>query len=387
MRKPILYHLLSGDYPRSPILTVVLIAVLAALAGAPFLFPGTIAYRTVSNICIFLVLAASYDLLLGYTAIVSFAHTMFFGIGAYGVAIVLQHLAPGWGAVLLGLAAALLFSLAMALVISFFSLRVQTIYFAMVTLAVASAFAIVVSKLYTLTGGEDGLTFNVPALVAPSFRGAALKGFDILGWLAAPARAPSRAVFTVHFGGTTIMYYLIFVASLALFLLMLRMMNSPFGRVLQAIRENAFRAEALGYRTVYYRTANTCISALIATLAGALYALSLQYISTGEVLSFNLMVDILLMTVIGGMGTLYGAVIGATLLAVANNYLQQVLHWAHGSFIGQVPLLGDLVSGERWFFWLGLLFVLSVYFFPRGVVGELRSRSEAARRKRAAGRI
>lgn len=384
MRTSVLHHLLSGDYPRSPILTVVLIAILAALAGAPFLFPGTIAYRTVSDICIFLVLAASYDLLLGYTAIVSFAHTMFFGIGAYGVAIVLQHLAPGWGAVFLGVGAALLFSLSMALVISFFSLRVQTIFFAMVTLAVASAFAIVVSKLYTLTGGEDGLTFSVPALIAPAFQGAALKGFDILQWLSAPLRPPSNSIFTVYFGGATIMYYVLFFCALVLFLLMLRMMNSPFGRVLQAIRENAFRAEALGYRTVYYRTLNTCISALIATLAGALYALSLEFVSTGEVLSFNLMVDILLMTVIGGMGTLYGAVIGATLLAVANTYLEQLLNWAHGTFIGAIPLIGDLVTGERWFFWLGLLFVLSVYFFPRGIVGELRSSSEGSRRKRAA---
>lgn len=386
-RRSLLYRLFSGDYPRSPILTLVLLLILVALAGAPFLFPGTIAYRTVSNICIFLLLAASYDLLLGYTAIVSFAHAMFFGIGAYGVAILLQHLAPSFATILLGLGAALLVSLVLALVISLFSLRVQTIYFAMVTLAVASAFAIVVSKLYTITGGEDGLTLNVPNLISPAFRGPSLKGFDLLGWVGGLfGGAQSPAFFTAHAGGATLLYYLIFGIVLVLFLLMLRMMNSPFGRVLQAIRENPFRAEALGYRTVYYRTLVNCIAAMIASVAGALYALSLQYVSTGEVLSFNLMVDILLMTVIGGMGTLYGAVIGAALLAVANNYLQQFLHAAHATFLGRIPVLGDLVSGERWFFWLGLLFVLSVYFFPRGIVGELRARRAGREaRKSAAG--
>ena len=177
------------------------------------------------------------------------------------------------------------------------------------------------------------------------------------------------------------MYYLLFLVTVGLFLLMMRIINSPFGRILQAIRENEFRAEALGYRTVYYRTVNNCISALIATVAGTLYALSLQYINAGEVLGFNLMIDILLMTVIGGMGTMYGAVVGAAVLAVADNYLQNLLHVIHGTFVGKIPIIGDLVKGNRWFLWLGLLFVLSVYFFPFGVVGQLRIWT--AKRKKA----
>ncbi len=375
----IINYLISGDRPRSRLLAVILVFILLCLAVAPFLFPSTIAYSTVTNICVFTLLAASYDLLLGYTGIVSFAHTMFFGIGAYGVAIALQHMDPNWVTVLVGLGGGLLLTLILSLIIGLFSLRVKAIYFSMVTLAVASAFAIVVSQLYMITGGEDGLTLIVPTMISPAFRGPPLHGFDILSWLgtlfshpAVIGQATINAWYSFNFGGADVMYYLLFFVTAGLFILMMRMMNSPFGRILQAIRENEFRAEALGYRTVYYRTVNNCIAALIATVAGTLYALSLQYVNAGEVLGFNLMVDILLMTVIGGMGTLYGAIVGAALLAVADNYLQNLLHAIHGTFVGKVPLVGDLVNGNRWFLWLGLLFVLSVYFFPSGVVGQLR---------------
>ena len=107
--------------------------------------------------------------------------------------------------------------------------------------------------------------------------------------------------------------------------MVLRVVNSPFGRVLQAIRENDFRAEALGYRTVDYRTVANCLSAGMAVLAGVLYALWLRYTGPDTTLSFAIMLDILLMVVIGGMGTMYGAVIGATFFIVAQNYLQKLM--------------------------------------------------------------
>ncbi len=359
---------LSADPPRSRALAALLVLIAVALALAPFLFPGTIAYRTCSDICVFLILAASYDMLLGYASIVSFAHGMFFGIGAYGVAIALQRLGSGWGAIGVGLAAAIAMSVLLALLISVLSLRVKNLFFAMVTLAVASAFSITVSKMYSITGGEDGLTLNLPRAISPVWNGPRLHGFDIIGWLG--GNAPG---FHLHFGGATVLYYILYAAALLLFLLMLRIVNSPFGLVLQAMRENAFRAEALGYRTVRYLAADNCIAATIACIAGALYALSLQYVSVGQTLSFDVMIDILLMTVIGGMGTLYGAVIGSALLAVASSYLQNLLGVAHATWLGHVPVLGALLGGERWPFWLGLLFVLSVYFFPRGIVGQLRA--------------
>ena len=158
---------LSGDPPRSMVLTVALMVIVTALALAPFLFPGSKPLNVAAKICIFIALAASYDLLLGYTGVVSFAHTMFYGIGSYGIAIALYGLGPRWDAIALGLAVALPLAALLALVIGLFSLRVQTIFFAMITLAVASAFAVLASQLSWLTGGEDGRSFRVPELLRP----------------------------------------------------------------------------------------------------------------------------------------------------------------------------------------------------------------------------
>src|SRR5262249_25924095 len=161
----------------------------------------------------------------------------------------------------------------------------------MVTLAVASAFAILAAQLSDLTGGEDGRSFRVPEELRPAFT---LLDLPALG---------------ITITGRTLTYYLVFMGALALFLAALRIVNSPFGRVLEAIRENDLRAEALGYRIVYYRTAANCLAAAMAVMAGALNALWLRYTGPDTTLSFAIMLDILLMVVIGGMGTMYGAVI------------------------------------------------------------------------------
>ncbi|HUJ97364.1 MAG TPA: branched-chain amino acid ABC transporter permease [Stellaceae bacterium] len=349
-------RLLSGDRPGTPLLSVLLLLLLAALALAPFLFPGTRSVAVAARICIFIVLAASYDVMLGYTGIASFAHTMFFGMGAYGVAIALAKLSAGWGAVLLGTVAGVLLAIVVAVLIGLLSLRVRAVFFSMITLAVASFALILATQLRDLTGGEDGLTFSVPELLRPGFR---LAAEPVLG---------------VPLDGRVITYYLIFAVSLALFLLMLRIVNSPFGRVLQAIRENEFRAEALGYRTVVYRTLAGALSAAMAALAGALMALLLRYNGPDVTLSFAVMVDILLMVVIGGMGTLYGPALGAVVLVMAEYYLQPAMAGLSGALAGW-PLLPALFDPDRWLLWLGLLFVLVVYFFPAGIVGKLRERA------------
>ena len=271
--------LLSGDTPRSTALTLVLLVILVCLALAPFLFPGVRSLETAARICIFIVLVASYDLLLGYTGIVSFAHTMFFGLGAYGVALASVHMDRGYDALIVGAVLGAVASAALAFVIGLFSLRVRAIFFAMITLAVASAVAVLVSQFSALTGGEDGLNYRIPRELTPAFR---------LGEL-----------FGVRINGKVLNYYLIFFGSLALFLVMLRIVNSPFGRVLKAIRENDFRAEAIGYRVVRYRTLATCISAATAALAGSLFAIWLRYVGPDTTLSFEIMLDILLMVVIG----------------------------------------------------------------------------------------
>ena len=349
-----LNRLLSHDLPKSRWLSAALILVVLGLAFAPLLFPGSKALGVAAKMLVFIVLVASYDLLLGYTGIVSFAHTMFFGIGAYGVAIASTRLGEGWLAVAVGLAAALAISLALSLVIGLFSLRVKAIFYAMITLAVASAFQTLASQLSEFTGGEDGLTFRNPAWLSPSFE---------------PFDAPW---FGVTIDGKVLTYWLLFVAATVLFLLLLRIVNSPFGRVLQAIRENDFRAEAIGYRSVVFRTLSNVLAALFATLAGALLALWLRYTGPDTTLSFEIMLDILLIVVIGGMGTLYGAVIGSVLFVLAQNYLQDLLQLGASALEG-VPLLGALVTPDRWLLWLGVLFVLSVYHFPTGIVGRLRA--------------
>ena len=147
----------------------------------------------------------------------------------------------------------------------------------------------------------------------------------------------------------------------------------PFGRVLQAIRENRFRAEALGFRTVFHLTYANCIAALVAAGAGILNALWLRYAGPDTSLSFSIMLDILLMVVIGGMGTIYGAIIGATIFILAQNYLQALMGIASNAAADAgLPLLPGLLHPDRWLLWLGLLFIASVYFFPTGVVGRLR---------------
>ena len=349
-----LNRILSNDLPRSRLLALLLVAIVAGLALAPFLFPGVKALSVAAKVLVFVVLVASFDLLLGYTGIVSFAHTMFFGLGAYGVAIASLRMGPGFAAVLAGLAAALALSLVLSLVIGLFSLRVKAMFYAMITLAVASAFQTLASQLSDLTGGEDGLSFKNPEIFSPSFE---------------PFENP---LLGVAVDGKLLTYYLLFVVVALLFLATLRVVNSPFGRVLQAIRENDFRAEAIGFRTVVYRTLSNVLGALLATVAGALLALWLRYTGPDTTLSFEIMLDILLVVVIGGMGTLYGAVLGSVLFVLAQNYLQDLLKLGSTALEG-VPVLAQLVSPDRWLLWLGVLFVLSVYHFPTGVVGRLRA--------------
>jgi branched-chain amino acid transport system permease protein len=332
-----LVRLLSNDFPRSRTLTVVLVAILIGLALAPFIFPGTRSLNVAAKVAVFVLLVASYDLLLGYTGIVSFAHTMFFGIGGYGVGIAMAKLGTGWGALALGIAAALALSLAIALAIGLLSLRVRAIFFAMITLAVASFFQILASQMSPLTGGEDGLSFRLPDLLRERL----------------------------------VAYYVVFGVALVCFLALLRVVNSPFGRVLLSIRENEFRSEALGYRIVTYRTVANCLAALGATVAGILYAIWLRYTGPDTTLSFNIMIDILLMVVIGGMGTMYGSVLGATIFVLAQNYLRDLMKVASGALEG-LPLLPALLHPDRWLLWLGVLFILCVYYFPTGIVGRLR---------------
>ena len=360
-----LNRLLSHDLPRNRWLAIALVLIVVALALTPFIFPGTKALNVAAKVIVFIVLAASFDLLLGYTGIVSFAHTMFFGIGAYGVAIAATRHRPD----LAGARAR-------------HRLRARRL-----ARPLARHRPVQPARAGDLLrhdharrrlGVRDA---GVAALRLHRRRGRP----DVQGARGAAARhvVPREAASSARRStGASLTYYLLFFVALGLVLTLLRIVNSPFGRVLQAIRENDFRAEAIGYRTVVYRTLASVVSALFATLAGVLLALWLRYNGPDTTLSFEIMLDVLLIVVIGGMGTIYGAVVGSVLLVLAQNYLQDLLK-SGGEHLQNVPVLAQIVSPDRWLLWLGILFVLSVYYFPTGVVGRLRAMR--ARRARIVG--
>ncbi|RJG02788.1 branched-chain amino acid ABC transporter permease [Noviherbaspirillum sedimenti] len=349
-------RILSSDFPRSRVLSGLLILILLGLAFAPFLFPGAKALNVAAKILIFIVLIASFDLLLGYTGIFSFAHTMFFGIGAYGVAIASSRMGAGWDSLFIGMGGALALSLILSLVIGLMSLRVRALFYAMITLAVATAFLTLASQMSELTGGDDGLNFKLPDVFSP---GTSFLENPVLG---------------VAINGRLLTYYVLFVMAVVLFLAMLRIVNSPFGRVLQAIRENDFRAEAIGYRIVIFRIWSNILGALFATMAGCMLAMWLRYNGPDTSLSFNIMVNILLIIVIGGMGSMYGALAGTTIFLLAENYLQDLMKVVHTA-TAEIPFVSHLFDPDRWILWLGVMFILSVYFLPMGIVGKLRLRA------------
>ncbi|WP_121062507.1 branched-chain amino acid ABC transporter permease [Chachezhania antarctica] len=343
------------------VVKLVVLAIAALLLFAPFLFQNVRSLEVAARICIFIVLVASYDLLIGYTGIVSFAHTMFFGFGAYGAAILLKTMGPGWDAVILGAIAGVAVSLVLAVAIGLLSLRVKAIFFAMITLAAASVVLVLVSQLSQLTGGEDGITYRAPDLFKPATK------------LLTDADGKVLRIFDVRLNGKLAAYYFVFFSSLILFVLMLRFVRSPLGTVLEAIRENEARAEAIGYRVVAYRTFIFCLSATVASLAGTVYAVWLKYTGPDTSLSFAIMIDILLMVVIGGMGTMWGAVIGAVLMVMAQYYLRDLMGAASEALAG-IPVLPELLAPDRWLFWLGIIFILLVYFFPKGIAGTAMAR-------------
>jgi branched-chain amino acid transport system permease protein len=289
------------------------------------------------KIALFATLVASYDILIGYTGIVSFGHAMFFGLGAYTVALSVSRLgAPDWPHLLLGFALAIAGTAVLAFLIGAFSLRVKAIFFAMITLAFAEFALILAVQLSGVTGGEDGITPRLPAAL-----------------------------------GRMTTYYSLVVLCAVLFWLMTRFVASPLGRTLQAIRDNALRAEALGYRTFVYQSIATAFASVVAAILGGAWVLWVRYVNPESTLGIHIMLDILLMVIIGGIGTLDGALIGATVLLLAQTLLPN-LRAAGAALFPASELVQRLT--DRWLLWFGVLFILVVFFFPRGVIGTLRRR-------------
>jgi branched-chain amino acid transport system permease protein len=266
----------------------------------------------------FALFACAFNLLIGYVGLISFGHALFFGWASYLTA----YTAKAWGwppelAIIIGTAAAA----ALGLVVGSLAIRRQGIYFAMITLALSQMMYFFALQA-KFTGGEDGIQ-GVP-------RGRLLGVFDLSNEMT--------------------MYSFVLVVVLAGFLLIYRIINSPFGEVLKAIRENEPRAISLGYRTERYKLIAFVISATLAGLAGSLKALVFQLASLTDV-HWTMSGDVVLMTLLGGLGTIFGPVVGAFLVIAMQNYLAPFGQWV-------------LVIQ-------GAIFVVCVLVFRRGIVGEL----------------
>lgn len=312
-----------------------------------------------AKIMIFSIVVASYDLILGYTGLLSFAHAMFFGIGAYSMALLCYHSgSPQWYHLILATIVALAMSVVLALILAFFSLRTKAIFFAMLSLALADFFHILGRSWRVLTLGEDGITFSLPGILNIQ-----RQGFSLFG---------------VNISPRTMMYYLVLVVSVALFIFLVRFVSSPVGRVLQAIRDNEQRSTALGFKTFPHQIYSIVFGSSISSMGGILFAMWLRYVDPESVLGVFSMVDYLLMVIIGGLGTMYGSIIGAAFFIIVQTWLPDLLRGIAANFPGY-----EIIQrmAERWMAYFGVMFVVVILVFPKGIVGTVQ---KIIRRRRMA---
>jgi branched-chain amino acid transport system permease protein len=296
---------------------IAFVVMVALFSVAPF-----VAYPVfLMEVLCFALFACAFNLLIGYVGLVSFGHALYFGWAGYLSA----YAAKAWAlppelAVLAGTATAAV----LGVIAGGIAIRRQGIYFAMITLALAQMMYFFALRA-KFTGGEDGIQ-AVP-------RGRLFGLFDLSNEMT--------------------MYVFVLVVVLAAFLLIYRIINSPFGEVLKAIRENEQRTISLGYDTDRYKLVAFILSATLAGLAGSLKALVFQLASLTDV-HWNMSGEVVLMTLLGGLGTVFGPVVGAFLLVAMENYLAPFGQWV-------------LVVQ-------GAIFVVCVLVFRRGIVGELAKR-------------
>jgi branched-chain amino acid transport system permease protein len=293
---------------------------------APFL-----AYPVfVMDLLCFALFACAFNLLLGYAGLLSFGHAAFFGGAAY----VAGHALKVWGfPPLLGILTGTAFAFLIGVVFGFLAIRRQGIYFAMVTLALAQIIYFLCLQL-PFTGGENGLQ-GIP-------RG------ELLGM--------------ISLDNEMTMYYLVFAIFLIGFGIIYRTVHSPFGEVLQAIRENEPRALSLGYDVDRFKLLAFVLSATVAGLAGATKALVFQFASLTSA-HWQTSGEVVLMTLVGGLGTVFGPVLGAITVATLTHEL--------GSFGSWVQVI------------LGTIFVVVVLVFRRGIIGEIHHYLEQRKAARA----
>jgi len=299
--------------------------IMVLLIVAPLVLPE-FWRRFLTEILIWGLLAMSSDLLIGYTGMVSFGHSSFFGLGMYGAAAALLMMHPGnlWVAIGLGLAGAG----AAALFVAYFSTRLRDIYFAITTLIFSQIFYVIIFTWTAVTGGENGLIFTRPHLSIPF-------------------------IYDARFTSATMHWFVLAIVT-ASYLILRRITQSPFGMVLQSIRENEARTRAIGYPVQRYKIVSVMLSGIFAGLAGVLYAVQnefaapdfVYFITSGDTVIFNVM---------GGIGTLVGPIVGAGFFQLLREMLSRL-------FGDQFPYLIPL----------GAIFIAMIIFLPQGLLGFAR---------------
>ena len=297
--------------------------ILALLVIAPVVLPE-FWRRFLTEILIWGLLAMSSDILIGYTGMVSFGHSAFFGLGMYGAATALLSVQPPnlWLAMLYGLVGAA----AVAGFVAYFSTRLRDIYFAITTLIFSQIFYVVIFTWTEVTGGENGLTFSRPPLAIPG-------------------------LFSVPFTSQTLHWFVVAVVTLS-YLVLRRITRSPFGMVLQSIRENEARTRAIGYPIERYKIVAVMLSGLFAGLAGVLYAIQNQF-AAPDFVFFLVSGETVIYNVVGGIGTLVGPILGAAFFLLLREGLSR--------FFTEYYLIP-----------VGLIFIAIVIFMPQGLLGFAR---------------
>ncbi len=284
-----------------------------------FLFPDYLVL--ISQIMIVGLFAMSLDLILGYAGIVSLGHAAYFGLGAYTAGLLAVH---GWGEPILGLVAGALAATVFGFIVSFLVVRGQDLTRLMVTLGIGLMLYEAANKANFLTGGVDGLSGMMVGKVLGLFE------FDLYGKVA---------------------FWYSFVVLFVLFVVLRRLVRSPFGLALRGIREGGRRMPAIGVNVPWRLTVVYTVGAGIAGVAGALLAQTTQFVGLDS-LGFPRSAELLIMLVLGGTGRLYGALVGAAIFMLAQNYIAGL-------------------NPAYWQFWIGLLLIVIVLFARGGILGGL----------------
>jgi branched-chain amino acid transport system permease protein len=297
--------------------------VVALLAIAPLVLPE-FWRRFLTEILIWGLLAMSSDILIGYTGIISFGHSAFFGLGMYGAAAALLTSKPPnlWLALVYGLVAAA----GVAAFVAYFSTRLRDIYFAITTLIFSQIFYVIIFTWTEVTGGENGLTFGRPRLSIPF-------------------------LYSEPFTTQTLHWFVLAVVALS-YVILRRVTQSPYGMVLQSIRENEARTRAIGYPTQRYKIVAVMLSGLFAGLSGVLYAVQNKF-AAPDFVFFLVSGETVIYNVIGGIGTLVGPIVGAAFFLLLREGLSRFFT-------------------EYYLIWVGIIFIAIVIFMPQGLLGFAR---------------